>query len=270
MIRRDIQLETASGHEPFLGRPSRPPLPRWVAWIAHAYTALGLVLAAGMAVCIIRGTDQAFRLTFVLMVVACLVDATDGSLARRLKVKQLLPNFDGAKLDDLIDFLTFTSLPLALVWQAEILPPAMQWVLVVALLASAYGFCQVPAKTSDGFFIGFPSYWNIVAFYLYVLPMPAWAAAVVILLCAALTFVPSYYLYPSRGATLSRSTNFLGGVWVVLLIGVLWGLPGADPPADPRAADRNVNLAIISLFYPAYYLIVSWAVTIVRWRRQAR
>ena len=28
-----------------------------------------------------------------------------------------------AKLDDLIDFLTFTSLPLALVWRADLLPP---------------------------------------------------------------------------------------------------------------------------------------------------
>ena len=50
----------------------------------------------------------------------------------------------------------------------------MEWVLVVALVASAYGFCQMPAKTTDGYFVGFPSYWNIVAFYLYVLQMPGW------------------------------------------------------------------------------------------------
>jgi phosphatidylcholine synthase len=270
MIRRETQLDPAKGHEPFLFPPSRPPFPAWVAWIAHLYTALGLFLAAGMAVCIIRGTAESFRQTFVLMLVACLVDATDGSLARRLRVKQLLPNFDGAKLDDLIDFLTFTSLPLLLIWRAELIPSTMQWVLIVALVASAYGFCQVPAKTTDGYFVGFPSYWNIVAFYLYVLPMPTWAAAAVILLCAALTFVPTYYLYPSRGATLSRSTNFLGGVWVVLLLAVLWGLPGGDAGADPPVAGQTFQIAIASLFYPAYYLLVSWAITIMHWRRQAQ
>lgn len=270
MIRRDAQLEPSRGQEPFVSPRSRPPFPAWVAWIAHAYTAVGLLLAAGMAVCVVRGTAESFRQAFVLMLVACLIDATDGSLARRLRVKQLLPNFDGAKLDDLIDFLTFTSLPLLLIWRGELVPPSMQWVLVVALVASAYGYCQVPAKTTDGYFVGFPSYWNIVAFYLYVLPMPSWAAAAVVLVCAALTFVPTYYLYPSRGATLSRLTNFLGGVWVVLLLAVLWGLPAVEAGVDPPTAGQNFNMAIASLFYPAYYLIVSWAITILRWRRQAR
>ena len=40
---------------------------------------------------------------------------------------------------------------------------------VLPLLASAYGFSQVNVKTDDGFFLGFPSYWNIVAYYLFVL-----------------------------------------------------------------------------------------------------
>lgn len=269
MIRRQTEIEPLAGHAPLGADAPRSPWPTRLAWLAHAYTALGLVLASGMAVCIFRGGGDNFRLAFTLMLVACLVDSTDGSLARRLHVKLRLPNFDGAKLDDLIDFLTFTSLPLALVWRAELLPPNMQWALIVALVSSAYGFCQVPAKTSDGYFVGFPSYWNIVAFYLYVLALPQWAAATIVLVCAALTFVPSYYLYPSRGATLSRLTNFLGGVWVVLLVAVLWRLPVGDTAADPHTAERLYSLAIVSLFYPAYYMAVSWGITIVRWSRPA-
>jgi phosphatidylcholine synthase len=240
---------------------------RRLAWLAHLYTASGLVLASGMAVCIVRGGTDNFRWAFFFMVVATLVDATDGSFARRLHVKQMLPNFDGAKLDDIIDYLTFTSLPLALIWRAELLPPALDWVLVVALLASAYGFCQVPAKTTDGYFVGFPSYWNIVAFYLYVLQFPGWLSALLIVFLAALTFVPSYYMYPSRGATLSRTTNFLGGVWVMLLLWILWELPGEGAAVDEAAGRRNLTLAMVSLFYPLYYVVVSWGITLSRWQR---
>jgi phosphatidylcholine synthase len=250
----------------FESGPSDSPLWRRLAWAAHLYTALGLILAAGMAVCIVEGGAEAFRWAFLMMLAACLIDSTDGSLARRLHVKEVLPRFDGAKLDDIIDFLTFTSLPLALVWRAELLPAPMQWVLVFALLASAYGFCQVPAKTTDGYFVGFPSYWNIVAFYLYVLQIPGWVAAVIVLSLALLTFVPSYYMYPSRGAVLSRTTNFLGGVWVVLLVWILWELPGENP-APPEIERKNHWLALASLFYPAYYMVVSWGITLRRWRR---
>ncbi len=241
---------------------ARPEI--WLAWVAHAYTALGLVLAAAMGVFVVEGGRNSFRWAFACMLVACLVDSTDGTLARRVRVKELLPNFDGAKLDDLIDFLTFTALPLALIWRADLLPSAGMWLLVVALLASGYGFCQIPAKTTDGYFVGFPSYWNIVAFYLYALEIPPWLAAAVVLLLSVMTFVPSYYLYPSRGSTLSRLTSFLGGVWVVLLTWILWRLPEMDVAAE---AGPVRTLAFVSLFYPIYYMVVSWTITLHRWRR---
>ncbi len=268
MIQREHEASRLEQYQRGESRTDPPPWPNWVAWVAHAFTGVGLVLAAGMAVAIVEGTAESFRLAFVLMLVACLVDATDGSLARRLRVKELIPGFDGAKLDDIIDFLTFTSLPLLLMWRAEIVPESMSWVLVVALVASAYGFCQIPAKTSDGYFVGFPSYWNIVAFYLYVLKWPGWLSAVLVLVLAALTFVPSYYLYPSRGAVLSRLSNFLGGVWVVMLLWVLWALPASDPPEDAKLAEQSWQWAMISLFYPVYYLAVSWALTMQRWQRK--
>jgi phosphatidylcholine synthase len=239
----------------------------YLAWTAHLYTALGLVLAAGIGVCIVDGGVEAFRWAFMFMVAACLVDATDGSYARRLRVKDVLPNFDGAKLDDLIDFLTFTTLPLALIWRAQLLPAGADWLLIFALLASAYGFCQVPAKTVDGYFVGFPSYWNIVAFYLYVLQIPGTVAAGGVVILALLTFVPSYYVYPSRGATLSKTTNFLGGVWVVLLVWILWDLPAEELSSGATVPGYDRTLAIVSLFYPIYYVLISWGITIQRWVR---
>ena len=93
----------------------------------------------------------------------------------RLRVKERLPGYDGARLDDIVDYLTYVFVPVLLLWKAGLLPPGWEMeVGTVVLLASAYGFGQTDAKvvTTDHFFTGFPSYWNIVALYLYVLRLP--------------------------------------------------------------------------------------------------
>jgi len=234
------------------------PLTKLLAWLAHIYTALGLVAAAAVALLIVRGDSSAFRTSFLLMVAATIIDATDGTLARAVKVKTVLPGFDGRRLDDLIDFLTYAFLPLLLIWRAALLPPGYDAWLLLPLLASAYGFCQAEAKTADGFFLGFPSYWNIVALYLYALPFPPAAALVVIIALSLLTFVPLRYLYPSLGGRLNRWTNGLGALWTVVLVIVIWRLPTDRGPEeiDPLAAG--------SLIFPAYYFVASWWVSLRR------
>jgi phosphatidylcholine synthase len=79
------------------------------------------------------------------------------------------------------------------------------WVLLAPLLASAYGFSQVDAKTDDGFFLGFPSYWNIVAFYLYMLHPSAWISVALLVALAVLTFVPTLTSTPRRVDASRRS-----------------------------------------------------------------
>ena len=108
------------------------------------------------------------------MAAATIVDSTDGTLARIVRIKEVVPGFDGRRLDDIVDFLNYTFLPLLLIWRAEILPSGQEAWLFLPLLASVYGFCQVQAKTDDGYFLGFPSLWNLVALYLYVLPLPGY------------------------------------------------------------------------------------------------
>ena len=221
-----------------------------VAWLVHLYTALGLVAAAGMAVFIVRGSDRSYRLALVLMMVATAIDATDGWLARKARVKEVLPWFEGRTLDDLVDFHTYTSLPLLLVWRAGILPGGFGWLLLMPLLASAYGYSQVGVKTDDGFFLGFPSYWNIIAFYLYVLSPPVWLSALIVVTFSILTFVPTKYLYSTRGASFAQLINFGAAVWFVM-IGVI--LLGSETWSAP--------LALISLAYPFTYLALSALVT---------
>ncbi len=226
-----------------------------LAWCVHLYTALGLVAAAGIAVLIVRGGEASFRAALGLMLLATLIDSTDGWLARRARVKEYAPSFDGRRLDDLIDFQTYTSLPLLLIWRAEILTGAQSWWLLLPLVASAYGFSQVNAKTDDGFFLGFPSYWNIVAFYLYLLRPPALVSLALIITLSLLTFVPWRYLYPSQRTPYSRLTNLLAAAWVAALLMIL-----ARWPADSRW------LIVLSLSFPLYYMLMSWALTFHRWR----
>jgi phosphatidylcholine synthase len=226
-----------------------------LAWGVHLYTALGLACAAGIAVLIVEGGDEAFPAAFWLMAVAMLIDATDGTLARAIHIKEVLPGFDGRRLDDLIDFLTYTFLPLLLIWRAKLLPEGCDAVLLLPLFASAYGFCQVEAKTADGFFLGFPSYWNLVALYLYLLrPWPGWLSVGMVVALAVLTFVPTRYLYPSQRGRLNLWTNLLAVPWAALLAASLWLVA-----ADAGAARR---VALVSLYYPIWYLVISWAISV--------
>jgi phosphatidylcholine synthase len=248
-------------------RPTgNPAVVRFLAWCVHLYTALGLVAAAAIAVLLVQGGPAAFRASFCLMLVATVVDATDGTLARKIGIKKVLPQFDGRKLDDLTDFLTYTFLPLLLIWRAQLLPGHWDWVLLLPLLASAYGFCQVEAKTDDGYFLGFPSLWNVVAFYLYVLRLPGWLAVSIVVVFSLLTFAPTRYLYPSQSGRINAASNVLGAVWACLIVVILQQLSGRYPAPD----GPTWNLALISLFYPAFYMITSWAITLKRWRKLKR
>jgi phosphatidylcholine synthase len=90
-------------------------------WIAHAYTATGTVWAF-LATAMTFSGD--FRAAFIFLVVATFVDSTDGVLARAFNVKERIPFFDGALLDNIIDYMTFVFIPALIIWRAELLPAA--------------------------------------------------------------------------------------------------------------------------------------------------
>jgi phosphatidylcholine synthase len=196
----------------------------------------------------VRIVERKYEGAFILMLVATLIDALDGTLARAAKVSKVLPDFDGRRLDDIIDFQTYTSLPLFLMWRAGFVGGV--W-LILPLLASAYGFCRKQAKTDDGYFLGFPSYWNIVAFYAWSLKPPEPLTAAIVTVLALLTFVPTRYLYPSQPGRLNRITVALAIPWVVMLVMVCF--------------DRQ-EWVLPSLYFPVFYMIASWWVTFSRKR----
>src|SRR5271168_936609 len=211
-------------------RGARPPstFEKALGWAVHAYTALGLVAAGLIAVLRVQGGADAFRWSFLLMAAATLVDSTDGTLARKVRIKEVVPGFDGRRLDDIIDFLNYTFLPLLLIWRAGILPSGQEAWLFLPLLASVYGFCQVQAKTEDGYFLGFPSLWNLVALYLYALPLGGWASLAIVIVLALLTFVPIRHLYPTQPGLLNRVTMIAGVLWAPVVGCLIWKLPRVD------------------------------------------
>ena len=226
------------------GAPAvRPNLP--AAWLVHLYTAFGALAAFFGTIAVFEGR---YRESFGWMFAATVVDASDGLLARRMRVREVLPEFDGGRLDDIVDYLTFVFLPIVLLYHADRLP--FGWGAAVAsivLLSSAYGFCSTDAKTSDHFFTGFPSYWNIVALYLFAAALPREVNGVLLVVLSALVFVRIGYVYPSKTPVLRVLTVVLGIVWAAMIAAVVATLPAVNP-----------WLLVVSLFYPVYYVVLSF------------
>ncbi|WP_224769152.1 CDP-alcohol phosphatidyltransferase family protein [Nocardioides ochotonae] len=214
-------------------------------WAVHAYTATGVVLALLMVHLSYEGEVTAVLWLFL---VAMVIDGTDGFLARRFRVKEVVPQIDGALLDNIVDYLTYAFAPMALLWSTGRLPDGVGGavVAVIPLVAASYQFCRSDAKTDDHFFLGFPSYWNIVAFYVLVLDLDVAMTTLLLMVLAVLSFVPVKYVYPSRTATLWGLNMTLASAWLVVFALITWQMP--DPP---------VSLVLVSLVYPAVYLAES-------------
>ena len=144
------------------------PARRTLAWAVHLLTASGAAVGLAALLETARGDP---RSALLWMLVALVIDSVDGTLARRADVERVVPRIDGRRLDDIVDYLNYVIVPVFfLAWSGRIDP------LVLAgapVLASAYGFSQTEAKTEDGYFLGFPSYWNVVALYAFLLDVSA-------------------------------------------------------------------------------------------------
>jgi phosphatidylcholine synthase len=217
------------------------------AWLVHAFTASGALLAYLALTDAIGGN---FRRAFLWLVASTVVDAVDGALARLARVKERTPQFNGSKLDDIVDYLTFVFVPAFIVHGAGLLPDGPVGFIVVAavLLSSAYGFSRDDAKTADHFFTGFPSYWNVVAVYMVAIGLAPTVNAAILFGLAVLVFVPIGYVYPSRTPQRRTLTLALGSVWAVQLLALIWLLP--SPPSW---------LVATSFVFPAYYFALSFA-----------
>jgi phosphatidylcholine synthase len=220
----------------------------------HLYTASGAVLTLLILIAAYNGNAV---LALWLMLATLIIDSTDGLLARRFRVKEFLPFFDGSLLDNIVDYMTYVLAPILLLWTTGYLPTGTFGVVLATLpiLASSYQFCRVDAKTGDDaetdhFFLGFPSYWNVVAFYAIVFDLGAWVVGTILLICSLLVFVPIRYAYPSRTITFRKLTLTLTTLWLLAYVIILAQMPNPAP-----------LLLVFSLFYLVYYFGLSLYIT---------
>lgn len=214
------------------------------AWAVHLFTATGALWGL---LAIMATVQNQWQSAFFWLGLAALVDSLDGTLARRFKVKGLLPGFDGALLDNIIDYQTYVIVPAIFLYEANLLPASATIAgVAMVVLASAFQFCQADAKTEDHTFKGFPSYWNVVIFYLFMFEANLWVNFWIIATLTVLIFVPIKYIYPSRMIRFQKLTLLFTAVWGILCLTVLLQFPEFQP-----------WMLWASLFYPVYYVGLS-------------
>ena len=215
----------------------------WLAWGVHLFTASGALLGAAALAAIANGAWSAALLG---MLAALFIDAVDGAAARAVQVDRVVPTFDGRRLDDMVDYLNYVIVPMVFLVVAGLLLHA--GLAAIPILASAYGFSQVDAKTEDDFFLGFPSYWNVIAIYLWLFALPAWLGTAIVAGFAALVFVPFKYVYPSKLRRWRRTTAIGAALWLIAL-----ALASARPQSTAAEPLTQASLA-----FPAWYLWLSF------------
>src|SRR5262245_31365945 len=174
------------------------------AFAVHIFTALGAGFALMALLEAVRGHWAAM---FGWLGIALLVDALDGPMARRLRIREVLPNWSGETLDLVVDFTTYVFVPAYAIAASGLLVPYLSPLIGIAVVVSgALYFADLRMKTDDNHFRGFPPLWNVAAFYLFLLrPLP-WLATAAMALLVVATFVPIHVMHPVRVKRL-RSLN---------------------------------------------------------------
>jgi phosphatidylcholine synthase len=218
-------------------------MPAIVAWLVHAFTASGVVLAL---LALLAIDQQRWTLAMFWLALSGVVDGIDGALARWARVKDRLPRIDGDTLDLVIDYLTYVFVPALFIWRAGLVPPSLApWLTAAILLSSLYVFARTDMKTEDGYFRGFPALWSVVAFYLFVLQPGASVGAAAVIGLVGLTFAPIHFVHPFRVRDYGSWLPATAIAWALATCALLW--PGWSGATRVALVTISVATAVVLL-----------------------
>jgi phosphatidylcholine synthase len=184
------------------------------AFAVHVFTAFGAALAL---LALVFATGGHWAAMFFCLGLALIVDGVDGPMARRFKVAQVLPRWNGEGLDYVVDFVTYVFVPAYAIAASGYLPEMLAIPLAALIVVTgALYFADGNMKTDDNYFRGFPAVWNLAAFYLFLLTPPPALATFFVVALALLTFLPIKFLHPLRVRRLRALNLALLEVWAGL------------------------------------------------------
>ncbi len=183
-------------------RPLAPRKKKKVTWpqakafSVHLLTASGSFLAF---LSVVAASEMRWTSMFLWLGLALFVDGIDGPIARKLQVKEVLPNWSGDTLDNIIDYVTYVLIPAFALYQRGFMGENLSFLsAAIIVVSSAIYYADMGMKTKENFFKGFPVVWNMVVFTLFIVEPGEYAAFSVVLFAAVLTFVPISFLHPVR------------------------------------------------------------------------
>lgn len=215
----------------------------------HLFTSSGIV-AGFMAMLAIMAYH--WQEAAIWLIVCQIIDGVDGTLARRFRIKEVLPDWNGKNIDYVVDFCTYALIPALFMYQADLFPQNLDICAAAAvLLTSAMYYGKEGMVSSDNYFIGFPVLWNAVAVYLVF--VWHWSPAVnfIFVLClCVLHFIPIKFPYPSQMSSFRRLTIACLCLMALALMAIIALYP-----------DRNYLLEILATVTAIYFFAISVWVT---------
>ena len=167
-----------------------------LAWSVHFLTCSGLIAGFFALICIFKNDETS---AFLFLGLALLIDAVDGTLARKFKVSVFLKNIDGKMLDSVIDFFNYIIIPSLMIYWFKFVPTPFEIIVPsIILIVSAISYSNNNLMTSDNFYKGFPCIWNILLFYLYLFDLSQTYNLLLISACILLKFIPIKFIHPLR------------------------------------------------------------------------
>lgn len=200
---------------------------RYKALCVHLLTAAGSALSM---LALLAAVDGRWGLMFLWLLIALVVDAVDGPLARRYGASCNWPRYDGALMDLIIDYLTYVFVPAFALFRSGLLSGWTGWVAIIVMTyASVLYFADRRMKTTDNNFLGFPSCWNMVVLVLFAIRPAEGIVLAVVAILTALMFSRLKFIHPVRTRRWRAVSLPVAAAWVICAFWVVIG--DFAPPA---------------------------------------